>query len=74
MSREFLGDYVYAIATRTYGAGTWTDVRNSVNCPAIDQWRQQALDTGVRSFPAPWPTTACPNNFGNVKIYSVTTQ
>jgi len=72
--REFLGDYVYAIATRTYGAGTWTDARSSVDCPAVDQWRQQSLDAGIRVIPAPWPLAVCPNDFGNIKIYSVTTQ
>jgi len=72
--REFMGDYVYAIATRTYGAGTWTDLRQSVNCPAVDQWRQQSLDAGFRLFPALWPLAACPNNFGNTDIFSISTQ
>ncbi len=71
--REFLGDYVYAIATRTYGAGTWTDSRHSVSCPAVDLWRQQSLDAGVRVVPAPWPVAECPHTFGNTRIFSVTT-
>ena len=73
VGREFLGDYVYAIATRTYGAGTWTDLRHSVNCPAVDEWRQKSLDAFMRVFPAPWPVVECPNNFGNTRIFSVTT-
>lgn len=73
VNREFLGDYVYAIATRTYGAGTWTDLRQSTNCTAVDAWRQKNLDEGARNFPAPWPLGVCPSNFGNTDIFSATT-
>jgi hypothetical protein len=70
---EFLGDYVYAIATRTYGAAVWTDTRDARDCPAMDVWRQQSYDAGVLVFPAPWPLGDCRANFGNNDIHSATT-
>ena len=70
---EFLGDYVYAIGTRTYGAGVWTDTRRTEDCPAMDDWRQQSHDAGHLVFPAPWPLGDCPANFGNNDIFSATT-
>ena len=67
---EFLGDYVYAAATRTYGAAVWNDSRNGADCPAIDAWRQ-ALQNG-QSPPAPAPQQQCPATFGNSDIFGGT--
>jgi hypothetical protein len=68
---EFLGDYVYAVATRAYGAAVWNDTRNAADCPAIDAWRQ-ALATGDTSVPRPAPQQDCPATFGNSDIFGGT--
>jgi hypothetical protein len=65
---EFLGDYVYAVATRSYGAAVWNDVRNAADCPAIDNWRY-ALATGDATVPRPAPQQECPATFGNSDIF-----
>jgi len=70
---EFLGDYVYATASRTYGVGLWTDTREAADCPAMDSWRQASLDAGSIVFPVPWPLGDCPANFGDSDIFSATT-
>jgi hypothetical protein len=69
---EFLGDYVYAVATNTYGAGVWNDTRNAADCPAIDAWRaaaQAAIANGTTVPTRPAPQQACPANFGNSDIF-----
>jgi hypothetical protein len=47
LAAEFLGDYVYAAATRSYGVSVWNDVRDAADCPAIDQFRQDLHDQAV---------------------------
>ena len=71
LSSEFLGDYVYAVATRDYGSAVWNDARNAADCPAIDAWRM-SLVTGDTTVSPPAPATDCPENFGNSDIYGVT--
>jgi hypothetical protein len=74
LTAEFLGDYVYAAATNTYGAAVWNDARNAADCTAIDNWRM-ALRTGDTSVATPAPQQDCApnaNGFGNSDIYAFT--
>jgi hypothetical protein len=67
LTAEFLGDYNYAVATRTYGAAAWNDVRNAADCTAIDAFRQSLVDGVPIATPA--PNTVCPATFGNSDIF-----
>jgi hypothetical protein len=67
LTAEFLGDYNYAVATRTAGVAVWNDVRNAADCPAIDAYRQSIVDGTPIAAPA--VQSDCPATFGNSDIY-----
>lgn len=69
---EFLGDYVYAVATPTYGAAVWNGVTSAADCPAIDVWRaaaQAAIESGAAVPTKPAPQQDCSETFGNSDIF-----
>jgi hypothetical protein len=67
LTAEFLGDYVYSVATNSYGAGVWNDTRDAADCPAIDAYRA-ALEIGASATP-PAPGSDCPATWGNSDIF-----
>ena len=67
LTAEFLGDYVYAAATRTEAVAVWNDARNAADCPAIDAYRM-AVEGGPPA-PKPAPLADCPPTFGNSDIF-----
>ena len=67
LTDEFLGDYVYAVATNDYGAGVWNDVRRAADCPAIDAYRMSLHGGPAADVPA--PQQDCPATFGNSDIF-----
>jgi hypothetical protein len=72
LTAEFLGDYVYAAATATYGTAVWNDAHSAVVCPAIQTYRL-SVETGG-SVPPPDVQKDCPPAFGNSEILGWTAQ
>jgi hypothetical protein len=67
LTAEFLGDYVYAVASNDYGAGVWNDTRDAADCPKLDDWRL-SLRTGA-TVTKPAPEQDCMPTFGNSDIF-----
>jgi hypothetical protein len=71
LTDEFLGDYVYAAASRTGVVAVWNDARDADHCPAVDAYRAALYTNPAATRPA--VATQCTGTsarFGNSDIRS----
>ena len=68
LTDEFLGDYVYAAASRAGVVAVWNDTRDAADCPAIDAYRASLYTSNP--LPRPNVLASCPATFGNSDIRS----
>lgn len=66
LTAEFLGDYVYASASRDTVVGVWNDAQNAADCPAIDAYRASLYTATPTNRPN--VLADCPAKFGNSDI------
>jgi hypothetical protein len=67
---EFLGDYNYVSASRTFGTAVWNDVRDAAVCTAMNKYRASLITASP--LPKPSPLKDCPPRFGNSDIFGGT--
>jgi hypothetical protein len=82
---EFIGDYNTVSATNAGAVSVWNDARDAAVCPAINEFRQEVVDSGgageigevderdeepLQEGEPPAPATDCPPTFGNTDIWS----
>ena len=71
LTDEFLGDYVYAAASRTGVVGVWNDTRDADVCPAVNTYRAALYADPAATPPAVAAVcTGTSTRFGNSDIRS----